>query len=253
LPPRIYLTGRVTLENESVLVDERDLAGRQGRLAFVYLAAGRDRTATRDELISVIWRDGPPPELDAALNAVLSKLRAAFRKAGLSSEAAGIDVRLGSISLRLPSEAWIDIEDACNATDEAEGALRAGALARAWGCANVVVSIARRPFLPDEEASWIESRRASLRGLLTRGLRCLAHVSARNGEPALALQYAGEIVELEPFQESGYRELMQLHAGMGNRAEALRVFGRCRELLRDELGASPSPETEALFLKILQT
>jgi DNA-binding SARP family transcriptional activator len=45
---------------------------------------------------------------------------------------------------------------------------------------------------------------------------------------------------------------MRLHAQMGNRAEALRVFGRCRELLREELGASPSPETEALFLQILR-
>jgi DNA-binding SARP family transcriptional activator len=30
------------------------------------------------------------------------------------------------------------------------------------------------------------------------------------------------------------------------------VFGRCRELLREELGVSPSPETEALFLEILR-
>jgi DNA-binding SARP family transcriptional activator len=45
---------------------------------------------------------------------------------------------------------------------------------------------------------------------------------------------------------------MRLHAQMGNRAEALRVFGRCRELLREELGTSPSPEAEALFLHILR-
>jgi SARP family transcriptional regulator, regulator of embCAB operon len=45
---------------------------------------------------------------------------------------------------------------------------------------------------------------------------------------------------------------MRLHAGMGNRAEALRVFERCRTLLREELGASPSPQTEALFLDILR-
>jgi DNA-binding SARP family transcriptional activator len=45
---------------------------------------------------------------------------------------------------------------------------------------------------------------------------------------------------------------MRLHAASGNRAEALRVFARCRELLRDELGASPSPRTEAVFLEILR-
>ena len=45
---------------------------------------------------------------------------------------------------------------------------------------------------------------------------------------------------------------MRLHAQMGNRAEALRVFGKCRELLREELGADPSQETEAAFLEILR-
>ena len=72
------------------------------------------------------------------------------------------------------------------------------------------------------------------------------------GEASLAVQYASEVIELEPFRETAYQHLMRLHAQMGNRAEALRVFGRCRELLRDELGASPSPELEALFLEILR-
>jgi DNA-binding SARP family transcriptional activator len=37
-----------------------------------------------------------------------------------------------------------------------------------------------------------------------------------------------------------------------NAAEALRVFASCRERLRDELGASPSPEMERLHLSILR-
>jgi DNA-binding SARP family transcriptional activator len=85
-----------------------------------------------------------------------------------------------------------------------------------------------------------------------RGLHILSQITAKNGEHALAVQYASEIIELEPFQETGYRHLMQMHAQMGNRAEALRVFGKCRELFRDELGADPSQETERVFLEILR-
>jgi DNA-binding SARP family transcriptional activator len=76
-------------------------------------------------------------------------------------------------------------------------------------------------------------------------------VSRVNDESALAVQYASEIVQLEPFRETGYQHLMRLHADMGNRGEALRVFGRLRELLRDELGAEPSPQTQAIFQEIL--
>ena len=44
---------------------------------------------------------------------------------------------------------------------------------------------------------------------------------------------------------------MRSHAAQGNRAEALRVYQQCRQLLADELGIDPSPETEALYLELL--
>jgi DNA-binding SARP family transcriptional activator len=154
--------------------------------------------------------------------------------------------------MRLPSDVWMDLEHAANAVDEAVGAFRAGNLSPAWSHAVALVTIARRPFLAGEEAGWIEGRRSKLRSLLVRGLHILSKVSAANGEQDLAVQYATEVVEREPFQETGYRHLMQTHAQMGNRAEALRVFGKCRELFRDELGADPSLETERVFLEILR-
>jgi DNA-binding SARP family transcriptional activator len=245
--PRIYLTGQVLLEYDGHVVTERDLPGRQARLAFAFLTANRSRPISRGELVDVLWPEQPPQDTETALSAILSKLRAAVKKIG-----ATIDTHSRSIGIRLPPETWIDVEEAANANDEAEGALRSGDIPKAWGCANVVVSITRRPFLPDWEAPWIEARRAAQRALLIRGLECMAATSEAIGDRSLAIQYSGEILDLEPFRETAYRQLMRLHAAMGNRAEALRVFDRCRTLLRDELGASPSQQTEALFLEILR-
>ena len=45
---------------------------------------------------------------------------------------------------------------------------------------------------------------------------------------------------------------MHAHAVAGNRAEALRVYANCRKLFRDELGADPSEQTAAVFLRILR-
>ena len=250
--PRIYLTGQVLLESGERAVTERDFPGRQGRVAFVFLTANRSRPSSRAELVDAIWPDQPPQDTETALSAILSKLRATLKKTGWPTEAT-IDAHTKSIGIRLPHETWIDIEAAANAIDEAEGALRAGDAMKAWGCANVVVAVARRPFLPDVEAPWIEIRRAALRALLGRGLQCLASASEAGDEMALAVQYRSEILDLEPFRETAYQALMRLHSAMGNRAEALRVFERCRTLLREELGASPSHQTEALFLEILRS
>ena len=248
---RIYLTGRICLEHGDILVEERELAGRQGRLAFAFLTSERHRPASKDELIGVVWPDTIPREIEVALSAILSKLRGVFKRAGLGAHAA-VEVLSGTVQLRLPADVWIDLEHAANAVDEAEGAFRCGEFQRAWSNAVTLVSIARRPFLAGEEGAWIEARRSRLRSLLVRGLHILSKVSTANGEQDLAVQYATEIIEREPFQETGYRHLMRTHAQMGNRGEALRVFGKCRELFRDELGADPSQETERVFLDILK-
>jgi hypothetical protein len=71
-------------------------------------------------------------------------------------------------------------------------------------------------------------------------------------QDALAAQVAREAIALEPFRESSHQRLMRCEAALGNRAEAVRVYHRCREMLRDELGVEPSPETRAQFLKLLR-
>ncbi|MGH9254572.1 MAG: hypothetical protein ACRD3C_08380 [Vicinamibacterales bacterium] len=70
---RIYLTGRIAIEHGATLLEERELAGRQGRLAFAFLAAGRHWAVSREGLTSIVWSDTPPREVDVALNAILSK------------------------------------------------------------------------------------------------------------------------------------------------------------------------------------
>jgi len=250
--PRIYLTGRVLVEYGEHRLDEHQLAGRQGRLAFVCLASHPARMVSRNELVEAIWEEHPPTELDGALNAIVSKLRRALKQVGLAPPDTAIETRHGSIALRLPADTWVDLEDATNAIDEADGAWRRGDRRSAWAWANVAVSVGRRPLLPDLGAPWIEARRAAHRAMLVRGLERLSEVSRVNGEPDLAVQYAAEVLDVDPFREPAYQRLMRLYADAGNRAEALRVFGRCRELLREELGASPSPQTEAVFLDILR-
>ena len=246
---RIYLTGRIAAEHDGrVLVDERDLPGRQGRLAFVYLVAQRHRPTRRDDLMNVLWGDAPPQEFEVTFSAVLSRLRGLLRKAALAD--AAIDVEHGSISLRLPRDTWIDLEAAANAIDLCEGALRRGDRGAAWGHANVAIVIARRPFLSGEEAPWIEGWRAKLTTTLVRARHALITISAANGEPGVAIQHAEEILEVEPYRETAYQELMRLHAAMGNRAEALRVLARCRDRLRSDLGTTPSPETESVWRAI---
>jgi DNA-binding SARP family transcriptional activator len=243
---RIYLTGNIQLERPGCFIDERAFPGRQGRRAFASLALNRGTAVPREVLAGAVWGDALPPAWNNALSAIVSKLRGAL---------APVDVDIATVHgahrLALPSAAWLDSDAATFAIDEAEGAFRRGDVAAAFGPAAVAATIAARPFLPGEDADWIDGFRERLRGLRVRALDILAEVWLANGEHALAVNGAAEVVALEPFRDSAYLRLMRAHVAAGNRAEALRVYENCRRLLADELGADPAPETQALYLQLL--
>ncbi len=160
---------------------------------------------------------------------------------------------LGLYQLRLPADTWVDLSYAARLVEEAEGALRRKELDAAWTSAFLSRAITRRPFLPDEHVPWVLRRREDERADLARALEILCDIWLWRGDTGQATLAARDLVELEPFRETSYQRLMRAHAGAGNRAEALRVYARCRRLLADELGIDPSPPTEAVYLEILRT
>ena len=84
-----------------------------------------------------------------------------------------------------------------------------------------------------------------------RALEVRAEIYLQNGEAPLALEAALDVLRLRPFRETGYRLVMRAHVAQGNRAEALRTYERCRELVSEELGVSPSRETQELYREVL--
>ena len=247
---RLYIAGGIELEHAAGRIGERSLPGRQGRRALAYLTVARGQPVTRDALAEVVWSDSLPPAWEPALHALVSRLRGVLQQAGVTGEQ-GLVGEGGAYTLRLPSDTWVDLEAAAAGLDEAQGAVRRGEPLRAYGPAAVAAAIARRPFLPGEEGPWIQRQRERLRETLVRAQECLAEVWLANGEAALAVAIAGETVEMEPFRESGYRQLMRAYAAAGDRAQALRVYERCRRLLSEELGVDPARETEAVYLMLL--
>lgn len=247
---RLYVTGRLTLEHGTQLLDQAELPGRQGRLALAFLALSRTRPVPRDELVDALWPETAPPSADSALSAVVSKLRSGFTRVGLDGPAT-LEASAGCYALKLPAGTRVDVEIAANSLDRGEGALRTGDLRRAWTSATVATAILRRPLLPGDDAPWIAQHRTRLRDLLLRAYDCVVDVWLQRGDTTLAVATARNALDVAPFRESAHRRLMRAHTAAGDRAEALRVYEHCRTLLRDELGVSPSDETQALYAELL--
>jgi DNA-binding SARP family transcriptional activator len=231
---KVQLCGRFVVELGGRRV-EGDLPGRQGRVLLAYLVAHRDRTVTREEVLEALWPDGR----DGGLAPLLSKVRRVVPLDGLRPD--------------IP-ELWVDVEAATAAVHRAESALALGEPHQAWGPSQVAMFVAGRPFLPGEEAPWIDDERRSLAALHVRALEAYAAATVGIGgtELAAAVRAARSLVELEPYRETGYRILMDALDREGNTAEALRVYDALRCRLRDDLGVTPSQATQDLHRRLLR-
>jgi DNA-binding SARP family transcriptional activator/ABC-type branched-subunit amino acid transport system substrate-binding protein len=248
---KVFLAGGVAIETDGVASDEACFPGRQGRLLFAYLVAEQGRPVPRDELAEALWGETPPATWDKALTVLVSKLRGLLTERGLDGPSV-LTSAFGCYRLDFPKESWVDLIAAVDAVQEAEAALAAGELDSAKAAARLAEPLVRKPFLPGESGAWVEEKRRELADVRGRALNVLADSSLRSGEAHEAARWAELAIGVEPFRETGYRRLMEAHAAAGNRAEALRVYERCRRLLQEELGAYPSPETESIFRELLE-
>lgn len=238
---RIQLCGRVVAIVDGTRI-EQELPGRQGRLLFVNLVTNRLRATPRRELEQAIWPEDAPGSVDSALSALLSKLRRLVTLDGRTE-----------IRVVLPEAAWVDLEAAGEGLHRAESASARGAWTDVWGPARVAQHIAARGFLAGEDAPWIVDIRSRLEGIHLRSLELVAEACLRigGGELDTAERATRTLVAQAPFRESGHRLLMEVLDARGNRAEALQAYEQFRTLLRDELGASPSPATQDLHRSLL--
>ena len=249
---RIYLTGRVNVEVDGeVLVKDTQFRGKQSRLLFAYLVLERTRPVSKEELATILWPQDMSPAWEGALSALTSRLRAVLSLVPLTNQKVSFSRSFGQYQVSLPSDVWIDIEAGASAIDRAEGFLRAGNPAQVLGPAGASAAISRRPFLPGIDCFWADSLRGKLQRQLMRALDCISESQMLLGEPMVAVETATEAVKLDNLRERAYQLLMLAYSASSNRAEAVKVYHQLREHLAEELGTSPSAETEAIYLKLL--
>ena len=72
-----------------------------------------------------------------------------------------------------------------------------------------------------------------------------------SGDWAAVVAQAETVLAEHPYDEAVLRMLMRAHASSGSTAAALAAYARARTQFADDLGVSPSAETEQLHTRLL--
>ena len=217
------------------------LPSRKAEALLVYLACTAKPHA-RDLLLALLWADATPERGRNNLSVLLTSLRQHFGAALVATRQ--------TVALE-PSAVSVD---ALEMTKQ---------LARPGG--RSVLEIERGlalyggPFLhgfsvrdsPGFEA-WMFAEQTRLRQLVLAAGETLVqqHIAARAYAQGLARATA--LLGLEPLHEALQRQALLLLAYTGQRAAAIAQYDGYRRQLIDELGIEPTPETGALYARIVK-
>jgi WD40 repeat protein/DNA-binding SARP family transcriptional activator len=248
---RISLAGRIAVQSEHALLDERALPGRQPRLTFALLVTERHRAVERDELADNLWAGTRPSTWEPALRGVLGRVRGYLVAVGLGDRGL-LRTEAGSYHLGPLADVEVDLEVAATQVAWSESALRRGVPVDAADAAAQARGVLARPLLAGTDGPWVEDKRRELALLHLRALDVLAEARLALGDTVHAVTAAEAAIAADPFRETAYRNLIRAHARAGNRAAGLRAYERCRLLLAEELGVDPSAELQGLHLDLLR-
>lgn len=104
----------------------------------------------------------------------------------------------------------------------------------------------------DPFEAWVVVIRERLHRVATEALLTLVTDFGVLQEITLGLRYANQWLALEPWREDAHRAKIEFLAWDGQTQAALAHYEQCRQLLAEELGATPSAETVALVEQIRQ-
>lgn len=212
-----------------------DMGSRKAEAMLVYLAV-EGRPLNRDVLSTLFWPESTQDHASTSMRVALSILRKNLGNY--------LNISRDTVEIQPDANVYLDLNHlqeklACGKLDQA-------------------LEIYRGDFLQGfhvrgsaEFEDWLRWEQARLR----RSLISALHASTSDAILAANFDeghtFVMRLLELDPLDELAHQQCILILARDGQRAAAIDQYKQCRAILQEELGISPSAETQELYQQIL--
>lgn len=202
---------------------------------LVYLALTGPRQQRRERLVGLLWPEDDEARARHSLSQSLYALKGLFGEEVVEVRSEEVQIGAGR-----PAVDALEFEEH----------LRRGRLADA-------AALYRGEFLegfwvrgarPFEE--WMDRERARLAAEFRQALRTLIRDARERGEWDVVMERGRRLIQLEPYDEQAYADLMRALWIVGDRAGALREYEVLRDVLASELESEPGKEIQELAARV---
>ena len=219
---------------------------------FAYLLLERKRLHKREVLADLFWGERDEPQARSCLSTALWRLRRVLEPPGVKRGAYLVTTGAGEVGFNWESDYWLDVavfEQRVNPILD----LRVEQLtAEQVTQLEEALALCEGDMLDGVYSDWALRERERLSRLYLNVLHALMAYHCHHQKHNEGLRYAHQILAKDPLREEVHRALIGMYAAVGNRAQAVRQYQVCCQMLADELGVPPMEETQALYHAITE-
>ncbi len=213
--------------------------------ALVYYLAATRQIHSRDTLAGLLWSEVSDERARKNLRDVLSNLRHLLPN--------HLDILRQTVGLSETADYSIDAATFTNLVNHIPASLNPTLASQLREATNLYKGEFLAGFYVPEAPlfeEWVLGERERLRQLALQTLHTLADFYSQQAEYSQGITCVTRLLAMDPWREESHRQLMQLLALSGQRSAALAQYERCRRVLDEEMGITPSTETITLYQNI---
>ncbi len=252
IPLRIQTLGSFRLWRDGMEIEPATWGREKALHLFQFLVTARRRTSHlhKEQIIDRLWPELDPEEGDRDFKVALNTIFKVLEPERPPRTESRFVHRQGLIySLNLV-ETWVDA-DAFEALVVQGNRALSDHMDTAIEHYQRALALYMGDYLPDRRyEDWTSAERERLQLLALGTMTTLAGLLVEQS-PLESIRLTQHVLTIDPVWEDAYRVQMQAYLAQGNRPLALRAYQRCVEMLQNELGVEPLPETQQLYQQIV--
>jgi DNA-binding SARP family transcriptional activator len=233
-----------------LVINEKQMpisSGSKSELLLTHLALTRQRRLERSHILEQLWPGSDISLAGQSLNSLIYQLNKLTKRFSKRSSLVTLDN--GYYCLDVSEEIGVDIDyfDAWHA--EGRRLLNQGEAEKGIEFYERALTLYRGDLGGDSSIQTIIERERLLSAFLGLLASLSDYVYSKN-DYTKALSYIHYLLQHDPCREDAHRQAMRCYVRLGIRAQALRQYQLCCQILSAEFDTTPEPATQSLFNRI---
>ncbi|RJS45609.1 AfsR/SARP family transcriptional regulator [Nocardioides cavernaquae] len=236
---RVITLGQFAVLRDGVEIPHPDWQSRKARNLFKLLVCRHGRSVPREVAADLLWPEQPGPpgnRFSVALSTVRKVLDPSHRHPAdhfVCAEDGAVRLRCENVE--------IDIASFLRLSRDATVAVSRGDWSRAEDLLRSAEQLYAGEFLEEDQyVDWAVPCREEARSAALGVLRMLAHVSQSRGDPLATVAHLQRILELDPYDEAAWLDLIAVESAHRHHGEARRLH-TVYNLRMLEIGVAAAP------------